>query len=61
MLSMPGCFPLESSFLAAWVAEELAFQIIAIYAFDNVLNRPIYSALQKQWILQIIFWINYKQ
>ena len=45
MLSIGGCFSLESSFLAAWVAEELAFQIIAIYAFDNVLNRPIYSAL----------------
>lgn len=33
---------------------ELAFQIGAVYAFNNVLNRPVYSALK-----EMQYFINY--
>lgn len=33
---------------------KLVFQIVAVYAFDNVFNRPIYSTLQKQWNLSFL-------
>lgn len=42
---------------------ELAFQIGAVYSFNNVLNRPIYSALKEMqylinyYSIQVIYFI----
>jgi uncharacterized Fe-S radical SAM superfamily protein PflX len=48
---------LETHLPSSLSSLELAFQIVAIYAFDNVINRPIHSALKENWNF-IIYHLN---
>ena len=47
-----GLFFPRKQFPSSLSSLELAFQIVAIYAFDNIINRPIYSALVVAVFLQ---------
>lgn len=41
------CMPEPADLPSSLSSLKLAFQIVAVYAFNNVLNRPIYSALKE--------------
>jgi hypothetical protein len=47
-------FPLRKPFPNSFSSLEQIFQIIVVYIFDDVINRPIHSAVAA-WLLWISF------